>query len=87
MQARGFTCIDLVYITADDSSAFEVVLGKSDGSIWHGCFEVTSTQDLEYAVEAFEPLQEVIPGEALGFKSVMDVKIVKHDSARPAGSS
>ena len=40
-------------------------------------------------MEAFEPLKEVIPGEALGFKTVMDVKIVKHDQggSRPPGSS
>lgn len=88
VQARSFTCIDLVYITPDDSSAFELVLGRADGSIWHGCYEVTSTAAMDYAVEAFEPLVEVIPGEALSFKSVMDVKIVKHEpsAARPGSS-
>ena len=72
----------MVYITPDDSSAVEVVLGKSDGSIWHGCFEMTSTEDLEYAIDAFEPLKEAVPGEALGFRSVLDIKIVRNEQKR-----
>ena len=77
----------MVYITPDDSSAFELVLGKADGSIWHGCFEMTTTQDLEYAVDAFEPLREVIPGEALSFRSVLDIKIVRNEQKRSSISN
>ena len=87
LKARAFKCIDLVYISPDDSSAFELVLGKSDGSIWHGCFEMTSTQDLEYAIDAFEPLIEVVPGEALGFKTVLDVKIVRNEHRKSSPSN
>ena len=53
---------------------FEVVLGRQDGSIWHGCFNGT-----QYGLEEIDPLQMMIPGEALGFKPVIDLKIIQRE--------
>jgi hypothetical protein len=58
----------------DDLEVFEVVMGRQDGSIWHGCFQGT-----RYALEEFDPLTKMIPGEALGLKPVIDLKIVQRN--------
>jgi len=36
--ASKFTCIDMAQASQDDLEVFEVVMGRQDGSIWHGCF-------------------------------------------------
>ena len=71
LPASKFTCIDLCQASPDDLEVFEVVLGRQDGSIWHGCFQGT-----KYALEVFDPLTKMIPGEGLGLKPVIDIKIV-----------
>ena len=60
--------------SADDLEVFEVVMGRQDGSIWHGCF-----QGSQYAFEVFDQLVKMIPGEALGLKPVIDLKIVQRE--------
>ena len=49
----------------------EIVLGRQDGSIWHGCFSGS-----QYGLEEIDPIQMMIPGDALGLKPVIDLKIV-----------
>ena len=56
----------------NEENVFEVVLGRQDGSIWHGCFNGTAGA----AIEEYDALIKVIPGEALGFKPIIDIKIV-----------
>lgn len=51
--ASKFTSIDMVYVSQDiqDMEVFEVVLGRQDGSIWHGCFSGS-----QYALEEIDPI-------------------------------
>lgn len=56
----------------NDINVFEVILGRQDGSIWHGVFNGTAGA----VIEEYDALTKVIPGEALGFKPIIDIKIV-----------
>ena len=65
----------MVQASQDDLQVFEIVLGRQDGSIWHGCYSGN-----QYALEEFDPLTKVIPGEALGLKPVVDIKVVQREA-------
>ena len=69
--ASKFTCVDVIQASQDDLEVFEIVLGRQDGSIWHGCY-----QGNQYALEEIDPLTKMIPGDALGLKPVIDIKII-----------
>ena len=69
--ASKFTCIDMVQVD-NDINVFEVVLGRQDGSIWHGCFNGTAGAN----IDEYDPLNMMIPGTALGFKPIIDIKVI-----------
>lgn len=82
--AGKFTSLDLIQVD-NDQNVFEVVLGRQDGSIWHGCFNGTAGA----AIDEYDALTMVIPGEALGYKPVIDIKIIQREQkeAQPVAES
>lgn len=62
LAARNFVTLDTVKISDDDLTAFEVVLGRKDGSVWHACYQGT-----EYNFEEFDKITQLVPPEALSF--------------------
>ena len=50
-------------------------MGRQDGSIWHGCFNGTAGAN----IDEYDPLTKMIPGEALGFKPIIDIKVIQRE--------
>lgn len=71
--ARNFSSLDLDFISGNDWRGFKLVLGRADGSIWFGCFELNH----ETGLECFKPVEQVLDGRHLGYRPILDIKIVK----------
>lgn len=45
LEMPGYTCCSTTWISREDLTNFELLLGYRNGEIWHVCYEVSENKD------------------------------------------